>query len=89
MWGFKMSVTSVIAILVGVVGVIIAKVLSGNKVNPKIAELGVKAEATKEELAANDAKRDTLKAEVTADQANVTEEQKTQFWSREIDHKKD
>lgn len=78
-----------IAFIVGVIGVLIAKVLGKTKVNPEIAELGVKAEAKKTEIAAVEAERATIKDRVTAEQANVTEEQKTDFWNKELGVKKD
>lgn len=77
----------IIAIIVGVAGVIIAKVLGRAKTNPKIAELAAQAEVKKTEIAQVEAERATIKDKVTAEQANVTEEQKSDFWKKELGDK--
>lgn len=77
----------IIAIIVGVIGVIIAKVLGRSKTNPKIAELAVKAEAAKTEIAKVEAERETLKVKVQTEQGRLTEQEKSDFWKKELEGK--
>jgi hypothetical protein len=73
------------ALVVGLVAALIGVVYFKFKSNvPKIKELEKEKVATQTKLDAVNAERETLKATVAAEQHNATEEQKQEFWKKEL-----
>lgn len=75
------TIVGVLVILGGIYKLLVGK-------STKLVQLQVQATQVEQQIAANDAARADIKETITAQQANATEDQKSQFWTKELEDKK-